>query len=86
MLIQPNQFIPDRVWLAMGVRHEDMPSHLSALDEFRIGGALPGVETLRARGAKIEPGTGTGAAADHIRESAVKSATSRDQASLQLAS
>lgn len=87
MLIQPHLFISDRVWLAMDIRQEDMPSHLSTLDKNISGGARCAVETtLRARGVKIEPGSGTGAAADHFREIAVKSAASRDQVSLMLAS
>lgn len=62
--------------------------HLGALDEVMIGGALFGVEmALRDCGVNVVPGSGTGAAVEYFRETATKSATSRDTASgLKLAS
>ena len=61
--------------------------HLGALDEIMVGGALFGVEmTLRDCGVKIELGSGTGAAAEYFSQTSTKSATSREQAGLKLAS
>ncbi|MEO1207112.1 MAG: aminotransferase class V-fold PLP-dependent enzyme [Pseudomonadota bacterium] len=53
--------------------------HLGALDEVMIGGALFGVEmALMDCGVNIKAGSGTGAAAEYFRETATKSATSRE--------
>lgn len=61
--------------------------HLGAVDDVMIGGALFGVEmTLRDCGVKFDFGAGTGAAAEYLRETATRSATSREQTSLELAS
>jgi len=62
--------------------------HLGALDEIMVGGALFGCEmALRDCGVMVEPGSGSGAAAEYFRETSSKSATAREtQAGLKLAS
>lgn len=54
--------------------------HLGALDEVMIGGVLFGVEmALKDNGVNFQMGAGTGAAAEYLRSTAAKSATSRDE-------
>jgi alanine-glyoxylate transaminase/serine-glyoxylate transaminase/serine-pyruvate transaminase len=61
--------------------------HLGALDEIMIGGVLFGVEmALRDCGVDVVPGSGSGAAAEHFRQTTKASATSRPEPKLKLAS
>ena len=53
--------------------------HLGALDEVMVGGVLFAVEmALLDTGVNIKAGSGTGAAAEHFRKTATKSASGRD--------
>jgi alanine-glyoxylate transaminase/serine-glyoxylate transaminase/serine-pyruvate transaminase len=61
--------------------------HLGALDEIMVGGVLFGVEmALRDCGVDVVPGSGSGAAAEHFRQTTKASATSRPEPKLKLAS
>ena len=61
--------------------------HLGALDEVMIGGVLFGVEmALRDCGVDVVPGSGSGAAVEHFRQTTKASATSRPEPKLKLAS
>jgi alanine-glyoxylate transaminase / serine-glyoxylate transaminase / serine-pyruvate transaminase len=61
--------------------------HLGALDEIMIGGVLFGCEmAMRDCGIEVVPGSGSGAAAEHLRATTKASATSRPERKLKLAS
>jgi len=61
--------------------------HLGALDEIMVGSALFGTEmAMRDCGIEVVPGSGTGAAVEYFRTTAIASATSRPEVKLKLAS
>ena len=61
--------------------------HLGALDEIMVGSALFGTEmAMLDCGIEVVPGSGTGAAVEYFRATAIASATSRPEVKLKLAS